>query len=136
MQTNNQNLDNFFRNFKASFAEMERSVKNNEWSFKYDAISDILYFAPRAKKVSADSVLIPAGDSCISARVGSAGNIENIVIEDFGSIFVPENSEFKNVYQRLVNSTVPVEPVVARRAYALVLSDFRFAVKSLQLAPA
>lgn len=136
MSTNNQNLDNFFTNFGKSFADMDASVKNNEWSFKYDDLSDILYFSPRDKHVSVDSILVPAGETGIAARISSNGSIESIVIEDFGSVFVPENNDLKALYEKLTVQNHAVEATVARRVYALILSDFSTAVKSFQTAAA
>lgn len=105
-------------------------MKNNEWAFKYDDVSDILYFSPKNKKVSVGSILVPAGESCISARVGVSGNIESIVIEDFGAVFVPENKDLKALYEKLTRRDFVVEPVVVRHAYSLLLSDFRSAVNA------
>ncbi len=130
MSTNNENLRNFLEKFGSHFENMEQSVKNNEWHFIYDDVSDILYFVHRNKKFSDDSILIPAGETCISARISKNGEIEGIVVEDFGSLFVPGNPEFKKFYDKIKqSSSSQIEPITLRRAYALLLSDFNSAVQ-------
>src|SRR3989338_7773641 len=131
MSTTNENLNNFVVNQEQSFKDLEENVKRNEWSFKYDNISDILYFSSRTP-ASKESVLVPAGeDNCLAIRIGKKGNIESIVVENFGSIFVPENLEFQKLYDNLIMPEVEMEPVVVRRAYALILSDLFSAVRAV-----
>ncbi|MDP3696870.1 MAG: hypothetical protein Q8R55_02450 [Candidatus Taylorbacteria bacterium] len=131
MSTNNKYLEYFFNNFEKIFKDMEEGVKNNEWHFEYDDTSDILYFLPFNQKVSQDSILVPAGNSEISARIGQKG-IETIVVEGFGGFFVPENPEFKLLYEKLTKKA-NIERDTLRRACVLLLSDFRYSNMSTQL---
>ncbi len=123
MQTNQKYLNNFIDNLEGLFKEVERGIEKKEWSFKYDDISDILYFYPKNKKVSQDSILIPAGDSGISARIG-IGGIEAFVIEEFGDVFIQENQEFKPLYTSLTQRDEKTGDTL-RRGYTLLLNEFK-----------
>lgn len=123
MSTNKQYLENFSKNFDIIFKEIEKGIEEKKWHFKYDDISDILYFIPVDKQVSKDSVMIPAEDSGISARIGPSG-IEAFIVEEFGDVFVQENPEFKLLYNKLSRKD-EIEKNTSRRACAILLSDFR-----------
>lgn len=123
MSAENTNLNNFLKNFEANFMEMKDSVSKNEWGFDFDDISDILYFSPKNRSVSNDSILVPAGETYISARVAKSGKIEAIVIENFGSMFISDNQEFQSLYNQLTGKREMIAAVTMNRACTLILHE-------------
>lgn len=95
MSTTNENLIKFQNNLKSNVENFEKFIQKDNWIFKYDKISDILYFAPRDKQATLDSALIPINGSCASIRVNKNGLFEGIIVEDFLNLYVPDNKEFE-----------------------------------------
>ena len=95
MPATNENLIKFQENLKNNVGNFEEIVQKDNWVFKYDKISDILYFAPKDKQASIDSALLPINGSCSSIRVNKDGFFEGIMVEDFLSLYVPDNKEFE-----------------------------------------
>lgn len=102
MQTSKENLiTKFQNNLKSNVDNLEEIAKKDNWVFRYDKATDIFYFYPKEKQASADSVLLPTDKFCASVRINKDGFIEGIIIEDFLSLYVPENKEFKPLAKAL-----------------------------------
>lgn len=125
MQTSEQYLNNFFTNFDRIFKELEGAIERKEWGFKYDQKSDVLYLLPLNKKISNDAVLLPAGDTEISAKIGPNG-IEALIVEEFESFFIEKNPEFKPLFHHLTKRE-EIASDTLKKAYALLwtISNFR-----------
>jgi uncharacterized protein YuzE len=104
MQTSKKDIIKFQKNLNKSLSGLDEVINKEGWVFNYDEESDILYFSKKNEVASANSILIPINDSCIVIRVSRVGTIEAFTIENFGSVFVYENPEFKSLYQALTEA--------------------------------
>ena len=97
MQTDKHDL--VFDNNK--FTESLANLDYSNWVFKYDEISDVLYFAPRDMQITEEHQLVPAGDTEISAYVNTSSEAVAILVDGFRSTYLEENPEFQNLYALL-----------------------------------
>ncbi len=88
-----------FKKFCEDKIRIQEISKKNGWVFKYDSVSDILYFFDPSKKMDADSIQIPTSEECASLMVKGDGSIIGIVIEDFVDYYAPMHEE----YEKLAN---------------------------------
>ena len=87
-------------NFKTSIEELS-DIQN--WYFKYDEISDILYLNRIEGKIENNSLLIASSDDYMSARINRDGKIQAIVVDDFMTAFVKDNKEFQPFAKKFIS---------------------------------
>lgn len=116
---------NFQSNLSGNLAQLSDLIIRDKWVFKYDDVSDILYFSGRDKSSSSDSILVPIEGNCISVRLSRDGIIEGIFVEDFLALFVPMHKEFKTLARAIkkLKKATSVEPSKFETLYKALVFD-------------
>jgi hypothetical protein len=99
--TTNSKAKEYQKKLKESVENLHLLAKQNDWKFKYDSISDVLYYS--SPKISVDSILLPLNSDNLTIRVNNKGIVEGIMIDNFRGIFIHENKEFADFARAIIN---------------------------------
>ena len=95
-------LNQFQKKLKENVENIYNIAKDNNWIFKYDEDSDILYMTNFEKGFNKESINYPLDCGYFSIQINKKADIEGIIIEDFINLFVPENKEYKEFAQNIL----------------------------------